>query len=101
MKFKLNSIMFLSFCSMMSTRILAGYSIGTVQGPFEKLGKLFQDYVDFMDGPFATMVIVVSIVIAIAAWNFAPKEGLLGTFLRAVVSGVVIMNIGTWVAAFK
>ena len=86
---------------MQSTLCFAAYSIGApTTGPFQKLGVWFQTYVDFMDGPFAIAAIVISIILAVLAWNFMPKEGLFGKILKTVVSGIVVLNLGTWMATF-
>ena len=85
----------------MSAHAFAAYSIGApTTGPFQKMGAWFQSYIDFMDGPFAVAAIVVSIILAVLAWNFLPNEGIFGKILKTVVSGVVILNIGTWVTSF-
>ena len=79
----------------------AGYSLGgSSSGPFGKLTQWMQDYVDFMDGPAALAIIVVSIIIAVCAWIWAPKSGAVGILVRVVIGGIVILNIGTWVVSF-
>lgn len=78
----------------------AGYALGGGTGTFGKLTQWMQDYVDFMDGPAAIAMIVVSIIIAVCAWVWAPKSGAVGVLLRVVVAGIVVLNIGTWMASF-
>lgn len=77
----------------------AGYNIGTATGPFAQLQAWFQMYVNFMDGPFGTMIVVLSIIFGIVMWNFAPREGFMGQALKGVVSGIVLLNIGSWMAS--
>jgi len=79
----------------------AGYSLGgSTSGTFGKLTQWMQEYVDFMDGPAALAVIVVSIIVAVCAWIWAPKSGAVGVLVRVVVGGIVILNVATWVASF-
>lgn len=79
----------------------AGYALGgSTSGPFVKLTSWMQGYIDFMDGPFAIAVIVAAIVLAGVIWTFAPKSGGLGFACRAVGAGIVILNVGTWMASF-
>ncbi len=97
---KLNAIRASIFTLFASAYANAGYDIqAPTTGPFIKLGNWFQDYIDFMDGPFGTMVVVLSIVFGIIAWNFAPKEGFMEKALKGVVSGIVLLNIGTWMGS--
>ncbi|MBL0319167.1 MAG: hypothetical protein IPP74_07750 [Alphaproteobacteria bacterium] len=85
-----------------ATNALAGYDIGAPSsGPFAKLGAWLQQYIDFMDGPFAVAAVVVSIILAIVIWNFSPREGIMSHVLKAVISGIVLLNIGTWIASFS
>lgn len=84
-----------------SSAAWAGYDIGSPSsGPFAKLGGWLQDYVDFMDGPFAIAAVVLSIILAVVIWNFAPREGIMSNLMRAVISGIVLLNIGTWITSF-
>lgn len=79
----------------------AGYDIGAPSsGPFAQMGQWFQNYIDFMDGPFAVGAVVVSIILAVLTWNFMPKEGIFGSVLRTVISALVVLNVGTWVTSF-
>lgn len=86
---------------MASHAAWAGYNIGTGGGTtWAWLRQIMQDFVDFIDGPFGTAAVVVSIVLAFAAWIFAPKEGIMGPVLRICVAAVAILNIATWLGAF-
>jgi len=79
----------------------AGYSIGSGGGgTFALLRTWFQDFVDFMDGPFGIAAVVISLVLAFATWAFAPKEGIVGPVLRIAMSGIVILNVATWMGSF-
>lgn len=70
-------------------------------GTFTALRTWLQSFVDFMAGPFGTAAIIVSIIIGFLTWAYAPKEGIVGTVLRVVVSGIVILNASTWVMSFQ
>ena len=60
-----------------------------------------QNFIDFMAGPFGSAAVIVSIIIAFVTWSYAPKEGIMGAVLRTVVTGIVILNIATWVSSFS
>lgn len=60
-----------------------------------------QDLIDFMAGPYATATLIFTVIAGLAAWNYAPKEGLMGYVVRGIVTGVVCLNIGTWIAAMN
>lgn len=86
---------------VLSSAAHAGPSIGTGGGTaYAKLTGWLQNFVDFMSGPFGIAVVIVSIILAFSVWSFAPKEGIAGPILRLVVSAVVILNVGTWLATF-
>ncbi len=86
---------------LFETQAMAGYDIGApTSGPFAKLGSWLQDYVDFMDGPFAVAAVVLSLILALALWNFSPREGIMAVAMKAVITGIVILNIGTWISSF-
>lgn len=79
----------------------AGPSIGSGGGSnFAVLRQWLQNFVDFMAGPFGLAVVIISIVIGFATWAMLPKEGIVGVIMRVVVAGIVIINVGTWVASF-
>lgn len=68
---------------------------------FQVFVKWLQNFVDFMTGPFGTAAVAVSIIVAFVTWSYAPKEGLMGTVMRSVVSGIVIINVLTFVGTFS
>ena len=87
--------------ALVASPAFAGYALGgSSSGPFGKITQWMQDYIDFMDGPAALGIIVVSIIVAVCAWIWAPKSGAVGVLLRVVIGGIVMLNIGTWVASF-
>lgn len=77
------------------------YNIGTATGAqWTQLTTWFQSFVSFINGPFGTAVVVVSLIIAFTVWNFAPREGIVGPIMRIVVSAIVILNVATWIGSF-
>ena len=76
--------------------IYAGYNIGGAKtGIFAKLNQFLQDVVDFLDGPAAVAVVVVSIIGAIVLWNVAPgRSEWVGRTFRAVASAIFLLDIG-------
>jgi len=79
----------------------AGYNVGTGGGTtWAQFRTWIQAYIDFMDGPFGTAAVVLSIVIGFAVWIFAPKEGIMGVLVRAAIAGMVILNVATWMGSF-
>ena len=84
-----------------SPLVFAGVDIGTSgNAGFATLEKWFQAFVNFMDGPAGLALVVVSIILAVAAWILSPREGVVGPLLRVVVGAIVILNVGTWVTTF-
>lgn len=80
---------------------LAGPNIGGGGGgDFAILRQWLQNFVDFMAGPFGLAVVIIAIIIGFATWAVLPKEGIVGTVMRVVVAGIVIINVGAWVASF-
>lgn len=79
----------------------AGVDIGTSGNTgFATIEAWLQSFVNFMDGPGGLAVVVISIIAAVAAWMFAPKDGVMGPLFRVVVGAIVIINVGTWVTTF-
>jgi type IV secretory pathway VirB2 component (pilin) len=77
------------------------FNIGTASGAgFAGLTTWMQNFVGFLNGPFGTMVVVVSLILAFATWTMAPREGIVGPALRVVVSAIVILNVATWMGTF-
>lgn len=89
-------------CSLLTySPAFSAFDIGApTTGPFAKLGSWFQQYVDFIDGPFGKAVVIIALVIATAIWMFAPKEGMTSMALRIVVGGFVIFNVSAIIASF-
>lgn len=80
----------------------AEVDIGTAgSGPLTGLAEFFQEWVDFMAGPWAIVVLAVGLVMGIGLWIWQSKEsGAMQWIARALLGGVMIMNIGgiiTWV----
>ena len=73
----------------------AGHDIGTSTGTlFAKPTTFLQDAVNFLDGPAATAFICIALIVALAAWNFAPQQSAwVGKSVRAVVSGILVFAI--------
>lgn len=68
---------------------------------FAKAKEWFQNYVDFMSGPFGWAVVIVSAVVVLATWAAVPKEGIMGNALRVVVAGLGIVNVATVMGSFS
>lgn len=79
----------------LSSPICAGYDIGSSGSSiFSRLTNFMQDVVDLIDGPLAVAVVVVSLIAAIAFWNFAPgRSEWVGRAFRAVASGFFLLDI--------
>lgn len=73
----------------------AGHSIGTSSGSlYTKVTTALQDAVNFLDGPAATAFVAIALVVALAAWNFAPQNAQwVGKSVRAVISGILVFAI--------
>lgn len=80
----------------MTTPLYAGYDIGgTSASIFTKLTEFLQDVVDFLDGPAAVAIVVVSLIAAILLWNIAPgRSEWVGRTFRAIASAIFLLNIG-------
>jgi len=79
----------------------AGYSLGgSGSGPFAKLTEWMQDFIDFMDGPMGIGIVVISLILGVVVWIWAPKSGAVGVLVRVVIGAIVILNVGTWMASF-
>lgn len=73
------------------------YKIGTIkEGGFALLVGVFQQYIDFMTGPFSHMAIASTLIIGPIVWAISPKESIMGTIIRVVVAGIVGLNVATW-----
>lgn len=78
--------------------VYAGYNIeshGTSSGTiFSRIVRFMQDTVDLLDGPIAIAMVVISLIAALILWNMAPgRSEWVGRTLRAVVSGILVMDI--------
>ena len=89
--------------AMMASEAMAQkqVSIGSVangnQGT-SLLTTFLQAWVSFATGPWAVGVIAASIAIGIAVWVFMPREGPMGWVARGAIGGILLLNIGTWMA---
>ena len=96
---KLSAFLFVLLCFPVAA--MAGVDIGTSgSAGFATIEKWLQSFVNFMDGPGGLAVVVISVIVAVGAWMFAPKDGMMGPILRVVVGAIVIINVGTWVTTF-
>lgn len=78
----------------------AGYTLDApTSGAFSQMGKFLKDFVAFMTGPFAITVSIIAMVVGGALWQFAPNESGMKIFAKIAVVMVVILNVGTWIAA--
>jgi type IV secretory pathway VirB2 component (pilin) len=80
----------------MTTPLYAGYDIGGASASiFSKLTEFLQDVVDFLDGPAAVAIVVVSLIAAILLWNVAPgRSEWVGRTFRAIASAIFLLDIG-------
>ncbi|WP_372000072.1 hypothetical protein [Tistrella mobilis] len=75
--------------------------IGTVASGNEGttlLTKFFQSWVNFMTGPWAVAMMAASIAVGVAIWIFMPREGPMGWVARGAIGGLVLLNLGPWLA---
>lgn len=77
--------------------------IGTdgADGPLDGLIQAMQSVMNFLTGPIAVFVLAGSLMVAVALWMFAPKDGMMGGFLRIIAGGIVILNIPGWIVWFQ
>lgn len=83
---------------MIASPLYAGFNIeshGTTSGSiFTRIVRFMQDVVDLLDGPIAIAVVVISLIAALILWNMSPgRSEWVGRTFRAVVSGILIMDI--------
>lgn len=103
-----------------NTTLLAGVAIATYtpdllastvrlghvkSGPLAKVGKFFQQIVDFLGGTGTMFVIFLSLVAGIMLWIFMPKQGgaAMGWVFRACIGGILLFGISmilTWLQHF-
>jgi len=93
-------ILFVFAASLGASPALAGYDLGTSEGPFSLITNWMQNFVDFMDGPAGVAMVVVSLIVGVAVWIWAPKSGAVGLIFRVVIGAIVVLNVGTWMASF-
>jgi type IV secretory pathway VirB2 component (pilin) len=101
-KKKLISILVLfAMVALFAAPAMAGYNIqsrGTTTGPLQSIVNFFQSVVDLIDGPLALAIVVISLIAAIAMWNFAPQGNrAFGIAARACASGILLFNIATMI----
>ena len=75
------------------------FTPSTVSG-FDKVSLWMSDFLAFMQGQFGPWVVALGIVVAFAVWMWTPREGVMGPLMRVVVTGLVIMNVGLFMALF-
>ena len=89
------------FATIATEQAMAQVDIGTTDNEgFALITEWFQAFVDFMEGPMGVAIVVLSLVIAVATWVFAPREGLFGPVIRVAVGALVLLNIGTWITTW-
>ena len=87
-----------TLCIYTPDLLARGVRLGHVRsGPLQKIGKFFQQIVDFLGGTGTMFVIFLSLVSGIALWIFMPKQGsaALGWVFRACIGGIVLFTLGT------
>ncbi len=77
----------------------AQYDIGKsgAKGGIQIIEQYIQGWLNFMSGPFAIAVVAGSIIIATCVFVFMPKGGWFGYFARALVGGIVLLNLGIFI----
>lgn len=94
-------IVLITMVVMASSVVYAGYNIqtrGTTTGPLQSVVNFFQAVVDLIDGPLSLAIVVLSLIAAIAMWNWAPQNSrAFGVAARACASGILLFNIATLV----
>lgn len=94
-------LVLVSMLALFAAPAMAGYNIqsrGTTSGPLQSVVNFFQAVVDLIDGPLALAIVVVSLIAAIAMWNFAPQGNrAFGIAARACASGILLFNIATMI----
>lgn len=88
--------------TVMAGEAVAGPTLPSGGGDlFVKARAWFQQYTDFMTGPFGYAVVAIGIVVALAVYAIAPKEGIMGPALRVVIAGIGIINVITVLGSFS
>lgn len=100
---RLSIAILIVFAAMISTPAIAGYDIGGASSNiFTKITKFMQDIVNFLDGPAAIAIVVISLVGAIVLWNMAPgRSEWIGRTFRAVASAIFLLDIGVLVTYLR
>lgn len=100
-KKKLEGLMVLLL--LMSTNAYADYDIGGEDAGWSaKITSFIQEVVNFIDGPIALAFSFFSLGGMALAWAVFPKVlQSMGVFLRVIIAVIVILNIGTWIAALQ
>lgn len=94
-------LVLVAMVALFTAPAMAGYNIqsrGTTTGPLQSIVNFFQSVVDLIDGPLALAIVVISLIAAIAMWNFAPQGNrAFGIAARACASGILLFNIATMI----
>ncbi len=69
-------------------------------GAIKKLQDIVCEYQTFMSGTAGPAMMIASIILAVGAWQLMPRESFVGTAVRIVVAGVVIVNATTLITNF-
>ena len=89
------------YCALITMPVLAGTNIGTDpshSGLFGTFIKLFQDFVNALEGPLGKGILLISLIIAALLWANAPRSGALAWILRVIVVMIVLINISALLA---
>jgi len=72
-------------------------------GPFQLVGDLLQQVVDFGGGPAVIFVVFISSVAAVGLWMMVPKEAskAVGWFFRVCIGAILILNIALLITWWK
>ncbi|RDH41333.1 hypothetical protein [Zooshikella ganghwensis] len=81
----------------------AAYSLNApTTGLFAGVNSFFQDLVNNMTGPWAVGFTIVSAGVGLMIWAFAAQQGkAIQTLARAVIAGIVFLNISAYVVAIQ
>lgn len=81
----------------------AAYNLNApTTGLFAGPNKFFQDLINNMTGPWAVGFTIVSAGVGLMIWAFAAQQGkAIQTLARAVIAGIVFLNITAYVIAIQ
>ena len=63
-------------------------------GVFNRLVDFVQDCVNFVQGPFAVVFIVLGIVVSLCLWIMAPDNRHLNKAFKAIAVGFILFDLG-------